>query len=199
MVGKELDEFRLEEERREMKTKNLVILALLVGIGTVLHMVAPPILFGMKPDMLLMTMFLGIILFPELKSVLLLGSVTGIVAGLTTAFPGGQIANIIDKPISAFIFFGMLIIVGKYSRSIITVCTLTALGTVISGIVFLTSAYLIVGLPGAFIGLFGAVVLPAAVVNTLVMIVLYPIALTIMKRSSFAQQKQLPQSKAQNL
>lgn len=182
-----------------MKTKNLVILALLVGIGTVLHMVAPPILFGMKPDMLLVMMFLGIILFPEAKSVLLLGAVTGIVSGLTTAFPGGLFANIIDKPISAFVFFGMLTIVSKYSRSIVTACTLTALGTIISGIVFLTSAYLIVGLPGAFIGLFGAVVLPTAVVNTLVMVVLYPVALTVMKRSSFAQQEQLPQSKVQNL
>lgn len=186
-----------------MKTKNLVILALLVGIGTVLHMVAPPILFGMKPDMLLTMMFLGIILFPEMKSVLLLGSVTGIIAALTTSFPGGQIANIIDKPITALIFFGLLLVANKFSRSLVTVCTLTAVGTIVSGVVFLASAYFIVGLPGAFIGLFGAVVLPAAVVNTIAMVVLYPVATTIMKRSDMTstakKQQPLPTSKTQNI
>ena len=40
-----------------MNTKVLVSLALLVGIGAVLHTVVPPILFGMKPDMMLTMMF----------------------------------------------------------------------------------------------------------------------------------------------
>ena len=55
-----------------MNTKNIVILALLAGIGVVLHTVMPSFL-GIKPDMMLAMMFLGIILIPEIKSVLLLG------------------------------------------------------------------------------------------------------------------------------
>ncbi|NGY83348.1 hypothetical protein F6Y03_19065 [Bacillus megaterium] len=50
-----------------MNTKVLVSLALLVGIGAVLHTVVPPILFGMKPDMMLTMMFLAILLFPSVK------------------------------------------------------------------------------------------------------------------------------------
>ncbi|MEQ2525612.1 tryptophan transporter [Bacillaceae bacterium CLA-AA-H227] len=166
-----------------MNTKNLVALALLVGMGAVLHLAIPGFAFGMKPDMMLAMMFLGIVLFPDSKSVLLLSLVTGVISGLTTSFPGGLIPNIIDKPITAFIFFGLFLALKKFRSNIISIAALTALGTIISGTVFLGSAYLIVGLPGSFAGLFGLAVLPATAANTLVMIVLYPIALTIVKRT----------------
>ncbi|MDP4169190.1 MAG: tryptophan transporter [Bacillota bacterium] len=166
-----------------MNTKNLVALSLLVGMGAVLHTVIPPIFMGMKPDMMLTMMFLGIILFPEKKSVLLLAIVTGIIAGLTSTFPGGLIPNIIDKPVTATIFFLLYLAFKKYQGNIVTVGALTAFGTLISGLVFLTSAYFIVGLPGPFAGLFAAVVLPTAVVNTITMVILYPIALTVVKRT----------------
>ncbi|MDV2687569.1 tryptophan transporter, partial [Alkalihalophilus lindianensis] len=77
-----------------MNTKNLVILALLAGIGVVLHTVMPSFL-TIKPDMMLAMMFLGIFIIPEIKSVMLLALVTGILSGLTTGFPGGTIPNII--------------------------------------------------------------------------------------------------------
>ncbi|XYY60229.1 tryptophan transporter [Bacillus velezensis] len=47
-----------------MKTKELVIMALFAAIGAVLHSIMPPVLFGMKPDMMLVMMFMGILLFP---------------------------------------------------------------------------------------------------------------------------------------
>lgn len=166
-----------------MNTKNLVALALLVGIGAVLHAVIPGIFLGMKPDMMLAMMFLGIILFPDFKSVLLLGIVTGLISGITTTFPGGLIPNIIDKFVTSFVFFGLFLSLNKFRNNIVSVAILTAIGTIISGTAFLTSAYFIVGLPGAFTGLFAAVVLPAAVINTIAMIVIYPVALSIVKRT----------------
>lgn len=166
-----------------MNTKNLVALALLVGIGAVLHAVIPGIFLGMKPDMMLAMMFLGIILFPDFKSVLLLGIVTGLISGITTTFPGGLIPNIIDKFVTSFVFFGLFLSLKKFRHSIVSIAILTAVGTIISGTAFLTSAYFIVGLPGAFAGLFAAVVLPAAVMNTIAMIIIYPIALSIVKRT----------------
>ncbi|WML51510.1 tryptophan transporter [Neobacillus sp. PS3-12] len=171
-----------------MNTKNLVALALLVGIGAVLHAVIPGIFLGMKPDMMLAMMFLGIILFPDFKSVLLLGIVTGLISGITTTFPGGLIPNIIDKFVTSFVFFGLFLSLNKFRNNIVSVAILTAVGTIISGIAFLTSAYFIVGLPGAFTGLFAAVVLPAAVINTIAMIVIYPIALSIVKRTKLTSQ-----------
>ncbi|KAA9031652.1 tryptophan transporter [Niallia endozanthoxylica] len=176
-----------------MNTKNLVALALLVGMGTVLHAVVPGFFLGMKPDMMLTMMFLGIVLFPDRKSVLLLGLATGIISGITTTFPGGLFPNIIDKFVTSFVFFALFLALNKYSRSIISVAVLTAVGTVISGIVFLGSAYLIVGLPGPFAALFATVVLPAAAVNTIVMIVLYPVATSILKRTKITNQQTISQ------
>ncbi|WP_374721648.1 tryptophan transporter [Peribacillus tepidiphilus] len=169
-----------------MNTKTLVSLSLLVGIGAALHTVVPGIFLGMKPDMMLTMMFLGIILFPEKKSVLLLGIVTGLISALTTTFPGGFVPNIIDKFVTAFLFFVLLTFIKKFHHSIVSVSALTAIGTIISGIVFLGSAYLIVGLPGPFLSLFAAVVLPAAAVNTIAMVVVYPIVNGIMKKSNVA-------------
>ena len=171
-----------------MNTKSLVALSLLVGMGAVLHAIIPPFFLGMKPDMMLTMMFLGIVLFPEKKSVFLLAILTGIISGLTTTFPGGMIPNIIDKPVTALIFFGLFLALAKYRDSLVSVAVLTAVGTIVSGIAFLTSAYYLVSLPGPFVGLFAAVVLPAAAFNTVAMVVLYPVALTVVKRTTISKQ-----------
>lgn len=167
-----------------MNTKNIVVLALLAGIGVVLHTVMPSFL-GIKPDMMLAMMFLGIILIPELKSVMLLAIVTGVLSALTTSFPMGQIPNIIDKPITALVFFGLFLALKKYRNSIVSVGVLTAVGTLISGTIFLGAASFLVGLPGntPFTALFVAGVLPAVALNTVIMVILYPVAQSIVKRT----------------
>ncbi|MBS4193553.1 tryptophan transporter [Lederbergia citri] len=166
-----------------MNTRVLVILALLMGIGTVLHFVIPPI-GGIKPDMALPLMFLGIVLFPEKKNVLLLAIGTGILTALTTGFPMGQIPNIIDKPITAFIFFGLYLLIVKRIPNIIGVAILAAVCTVISGVVFLGSAAILFELPGPFLALFATGVVPAMIINAIVLFILYPIASSILKRSN---------------
>ncbi len=60
----------------------------------------------MKPDMLLSMMFLGIMLFPKAKYVAVLSLGAGFISALTTQTPGGQIANMIDKPITGILFLG---------------------------------------------------------------------------------------------
>ncbi|CEI84054.1 putative tryptophan transport protein [Oceanobacillus oncorhynchi subsp. incaldanensis] len=170
-----------------MKTKILTILALLVSIGTVLHFVMPPLLFGVKPDMMLAMMFLGIILFPKWNYVILLAFATGAISALTTAAPGGQIANLIDKPLTAVAFFLLFLLVRKQMNTKVTASVLTFAGTLISGSIFLSVALFFLGfLEGGFLALFAAVVLPAAVMNTVIMLVVYPIVEGIMKRSKVA-------------
>jgi hypothetical protein len=167
-----------------MNTRILVILSLLVGIGTVLHAFVPPMLFGVKPDMLLSMMFLGILLFPKVKYVLILSIASGVISALTTSAPGGQIANIIDKPITAFLFFAMFLLLKDRININISAPVLTAIGTMISGSIFLSVALYILGLmEGGFLALFIGMVLPATVLNTIIMIIVYPIIQGIMKRS----------------
>src|SRR5690625_4735619 len=168
-----------------MNLRVLIILSLLVGIGAVLHTVAPPILFGMRPDMLPAMMFLGIMLFPRLQYVLLLSIVTGVVSALTTTFPGGQIANMIDKPITAFVFLAMFLAIKNMVNGNISAPVLAAIGTIISGSIFLGTGLFILGadVGAGYLTLLLTVVLPATAVNTIVMIVIYPVAQAIMKRS----------------
>lgn len=168
-----------------MNIRVLIILSLFVGIGAALHAVVPPILFGMRPDMSLAMMFLGIVLFPHIKYVLVLAVATGFVSALTTTFPLGQIPNIIEKPITALLFFGLFLLVRNKVNQSIAMPVLTVVGTLISGSLFLSIALFIIGanMGVGFIALFGANVLPATVVNTIVMVVLYPVIQTILKRS----------------
>lgn len=166
-----------------MKTKTLVSLSLLIGIGAALHFIIPGFFLGMKPDMMLLMMFLAIVLFPEKKNVFIVAMAAGAISAMTTTFPGGQIPNIIDKLVTAFLFYLLFIGFKKFSTSVISVSILTALGTIISGAVFLGSAYYIVSLPGPFAVLFGAVVLPAVLLNTVAIVIIYPIVKGIVQKT----------------
>ncbi|KKE79204.1 tryptophan transporter [Oceanobacillus caeni] len=169
-----------------MNIRILITLSLLVGIGTVLHAVVPGFVFGVKPDMLLSMMFLGVFLFPKARYVLLLALVSGVISALTTQAPGGQIANMIDKPLSAFIVLALFVLLQKKVRNAISAPILTFIGTVISGSVFVGVVALFAGLGnGTFLAMFVGAVLPAAAVNTLIMVVIYPVVQSIMKRTKF--------------
>lgn len=167
-----------------MNTRVLVFLSMLLGIGAVLHYVIPGFIYGMKPDMLLSMMFLGIILFPKAKYVVILSVAAGVISAITTTTVGGQIANMIDKPITGLLFFGLLLLLKNRVNTKFYVPVLTAIGTMISGSLFLTVALYVVGLmEGAFILLFLTVVLPATALNTALMVVVYPIVQNILKRT----------------
>jgi hypothetical protein len=71
----------------------------------------------------------------------------------------------------------------KLSNQIKVVFT-TAMGTIVSGSSFLTVVILTVGLGGSFKALFLSVVLPAAVVNTIVGVCLFNIINTAVKRGA---------------
>ena len=158
-------------------------MSLLIGIGAALHFIIPGFFLGMKPDMMLLMMFLAIVLFPGKRNVLTVALAAGAISALTTTFPGGQIPNVIDKLVTAFLFYLLFIGIRRFSTSVISVSILTALGTIISGAVFLGSAYYIVSLPGPFVALFGAVVLPAVLLNTVAIIIIYPIVNGIVKKT----------------
>ncbi|TFD97659.1 tryptophan transporter [Jeotgalibacillus sp. R-1-5s-1] len=169
-----------------MNTKTLVVLALFAGMGTALHLLIPGALL-MKPDMSLLMMFLGILLFPGVKNVLLIGLATGVLSGLTTTFPGGFLPNLIDKPITAFIFYGLILLGARFVKSAVGAGIFAGVGTLVSGLIFLGSAAVLVGLPGPIMALFASAVLPAIAVNSVLMAIMYPIAKTIMKRSNLIE------------
>lgn len=172
-----------------MNTKKLVLMALLVAVGAALYIVIPGINGGMKPDFMLTMMILGIILFPDAKSTFLLALTTGVLSGLFSTFPGGFVPNVIDKFITAFIIFAIVRFAAvKATKTLGTIATI-AIGTMISGGIFLSIAMLILNFSGesTFLGLYAVVVLPAALLNSVAAFFIRPILVNLLERTSFKQ------------
>ena len=151
-------------------TKQLVTNALLLAVGFLLHYLTPAMGLSMQIDFSLITMILVINLNKNnFNTCVASGVVTGIFSGLTTKFPLGLIPNIIDKIVTTIFVYLLLKLLDKTAlHSKIKAIVVNAVGTLVSGTVFLASALLITGLPAPFIVLFVTVVLPAIAVNTII-------------------------------
>lgn len=149
-------------------TKQLVTNALLLAIGFLLHYLTPAIGLPMQIDFSLITLILIINLNKNnFGSCISAGIATGIFSGLTTKFPMGLIPNIIDKAVTAVAVYLLIKLLDKTSLSSkVKAIAVNAVGTIVSGTVFLVSALILVGLPAPFGLLFVSVVLPAIAVNT---------------------------------
>ncbi|PRR79186.1 putative tryptophan transport protein [Clostridium liquoris] len=156
-----------------MKLKSFVLSSLFLAIGFLLHQITPPFLFGMKPDFLLIMMFISIFLVDDHKLTTIVGIVSGILTAATTTFPGGQIPNLIDKIITCQVVYMLFKILKNRVNNNITIILVSFIGTFISGLVFLYSALIIVGLPVSFMTLLVAVVLPATLLNSVVSFFLF--------------------------
>lgn len=158
-----------------MKLKDMILTSLLIAIGLVLHYIVPPIVGGMKPDFLLAMLFVALYINHRPKNALVAGLLAGIFSALTTGFPGGQIANMVDKFVTAFVVMAMIKVFSKFNSNL-TVLFTAFVGTVLSGVIFLQTALFVVGsLPMAFPVLFTSVVIPAALVNTVATFICYKV------------------------
>ena len=151
-----------------MKTKQLVTNALLLAVGFILHYVTPAI-GSMQIDFSLITLVLIINLNRNSFSTCLASGVaTGIFSGITSKFPMGMIPNLIDKIVTTIAVYFLVKLLDKTAlHSKIKAIVVNAVGTLVSGTVFLCSALLLVGLPAPFELLFVTVVIPATIVNTI--------------------------------
>src|SRR6056297_214022 len=159
-------------ERNIDLRKNLVT-ALLLAVGFILRNFIPISIGSMKGDIMLGITFVCILINPTLKNTILTGLLAGIITAMTTAFPGGQVANLVDKFLTAFLVLGMVKVIGKYKHKAIPIGIIGLIGTIFSGSVFLLTALTLVGLPVGFNVLLATVVLPTAVINTPITILLY--------------------------
>lgn len=167
-----------------MNTKKMTINAILLAIGALLHYVTPALGLPMQPDFALAMLIVVIFVNEDYKTALIAGIITGIFTAMSTKFPGGQLPNIIDKLITTnFVYFALLPVRNKLAANI-KMPIILLLGTIVSGLVFLGSAAIIVGLPGSFTALFTLVVLPATVINAVAGTVLYNAINLALKRSS---------------
>lgn len=158
------------KDDRSYKTKKLVINSLLLSIGFLLHYFMPALGLPMEIDFSLVTLVLIVSLNKDcFGTCLASGGATGILCGITSKFPMGLIPNIIDKLVTTVIVFALIRLLDKtkLSAKMKTIVT-NAVGTLVSGTVFLVSALLLVELPAPFTLLFATVVIPATIANTIV-------------------------------
>jgi hypothetical protein len=168
-----------------MNTKNLVLMSLLVSIGAALYLVIPGFNGGMKPDFMLTMMFIGILLFPKASHVFLLAITTGVISGLFSTFPAGFIPNVVDKFITAFVFFAVVLALKHLTTKLPVAVALTAIGTLFSGVIFLSVAIFVLGVDLPFGGLVIGVVLPTVALNSIAFFFIFPIVTQLVKRSKF--------------
>jgi hypothetical protein len=160
-------------------------MAMLVAVGAALYLIIPGINGGMKPDFMLTMMFIGILLFRDVKSVFILTIATGVLSGLFSTFPLGFLPNIVDKLITGFVFYAVIKLFKSISSNLIASNVLVGLGTLLSGFIFLSVAIFILGVDVPFLFLYTTVVLPAVVLNGLAFFLIQPIVTKILERSSF--------------
>ena len=152
-----------------MKTKQLTTNAVLLAVGFLLHYVTPAMGLPMQIDFSLITLILVITLNRNnFGSCIAAGIATGIFSGVTSKFPAGLIPNIVDKIMTTIVVYLIIKLLNKTAlHNKIKAIVVNAVGTLVSGAVFLVSALLLVGLPAPFSVLFTTVVIPAIVVNTI--------------------------------
>ena len=158
-------------QTNSIQTRNLTVSAIFMALGLVLHLMVPGVFFGVKPDFLLSMMFISLMIVDDSKEALLIGVAGGIMSALTTGFPAGQIPNFIEKIITSLVIFYVIKTIGK-NFSVPKIILIFALGTLISGTLFLTIALTMTNQLNLFLPSYPAV-LVAMVINAILGIFLY--------------------------
>jgi hypothetical protein len=167
-----------------MNTKKMIINAILLAIGALLHQITPALGLPMQPDFALAMLIIIVLMNEDYKTALIAGIITGIFTALTTKFPGGQLPNIVDKLVTVNIIYFILLPLRDKVKANVKMAIVLLLGTLISGVTFLGSAAVMVGLPASFNALFVAVVLPATVINVIAGTILYNTINLALRRGS---------------
>ena len=158
---------------KSLNVKKMILNAILIAIGALLHQITPAIGLPMQPDFAIAMLFIIILLNKDYKTTLISSIIMGIITALTTKFPGGQLPNIIDKLVTAHFIYFLYKIIGQKQSDNIKIILALIFGTMVSGLTFLGSASILVGLPAGFMLLVGTVVVPAVIMNLILGMMLY--------------------------
>lgn len=159
-----------------MNTKRMITNAILIAVGAILHQLTPLLGVPMQPDLSLAILFIIIVYNKDYKTTLICGIIVGVFAALTTKTPGGQLPNIIDKILTSNIMYLGLIPLRERMSSIKQISLLLPVGTLISGTLFISVLMMLGGIPFEKFGLlFTTVVVPTAILNVIVGLVLFKV------------------------
>ncbi|MGG7176649.1 tryptophan transporter [Clostridium paraputrificum] len=168
-----------------MKTKKMIINAILIAIGVILHVVTPAIGLPAQPDFALAMLFVIMILNKDYKTTLFSGIIIGIFTALTTKTVGGQLPNIIDKLVTCNVMYLVLMPLREKVNKNVQAIVLLLFGTGLSGLTFLTSLAVIIGIKGSIIAPILAVVIPTAIINVIIGLIIFKVVERAIKQTNF--------------
>lgn len=188
------ENIKMGDETMKTNIKKLVLNSLLLALGLLLHQLTPVLGLPIQPDMALTMLFIIMIINKnDYKSCLVSGIATGIFTAMTTKFPGGQVPNVIDKFITTNMIFILMFIIYKLpiisklkesKQNLIMSTIILPIGTFISGVIFLLSAQVLVGLPSSFTALFMVAVFPSIFINSIAGMFLYKVlSISLIRRN----------------
>ncbi|MDD4503192.1 MAG: tryptophan transporter [Clostridiaceae bacterium] len=176
-----------------MSLRKNILISLLLAIGYIMHQIIPGTIGNMKFDLMLSFIFVALFISRDFKSTMLTALLGGFITALTTTFPGGQIANLVDKLATCIAVYLMIKVFDRIKFKQVSTGIIAFIGTIISGTTFLYTALVLVGLPAPFSVLFAGIVLPTAVTNIFVTLVVYNAVKLALKATGakFAQSKEM--------
>ncbi|KNF09232.1 putative tryptophan transport protein TrpP [Gottschalkia purinilytica] len=156
-----------------MLRKN-ILSALLLALGFIIHQLTPAGFAGITFDIQLTVLFVIIAINMDFKNAIMTGIASGLITSLTTKTPGGHIPNFIDKIVTSILIYFIILLLFKVLNKQVSLVISGAIGTIISGSVFLGCLILLGGLPAkAFTAAFITAVLPTALVNCILTVIVY--------------------------
>jgi hypothetical protein len=102
-----------------MNLRKNIIISLLLAIGYIMHQIVPGTIGNMKFDLMLSFIFVALFISRDFKSTILTALLGGFITALTTTFPGGQIANVVDKLVTCIAVYLMMKVFDKLPFSVL--------------------------------------------------------------------------------
>ncbi len=153
-------------------TRRISHLSILLALGLVLNMAVQAFsIQGMKVDFIVVMLCISILDAESFKEAVMIGISYGVLTGLTTSFPFGQVANLIDKIIVSMMLYSTISFLNLKIDNKVSLAIYAAFATVLSGALFLSIALAMAKNTELFLFLFMTVVLPSMIGNSIVIII----------------------------
>lgn len=163
-------------------TKRISYMSILLALGLVLNLIVQVFsIQGMKVDFVVVMLCLSLLLAESYEETLLAGLAFGLLTALTTTFPNGQIANIIDKFMIALILYTIKNIFHLSLTHKTHVFMFGLIATLLSGSIFLAVALTLSQSLNMFSFLFVTIVIPSTIGNCIMLPIASKILMSVKK------------------
>lgn len=153
--------------------RKITQMSILLALGLVLNLSVQMFsLQGMKVDFVVVMLCISILNSESYEEVIMAGVAYGLLTALTTTFPNGQLANIIDKLVVSLVMYNVknILKVNYNNKLLLIIFSLSA--TLLSGFIFLFTALYMSQTLNMFYILFFSIVIPSAIGNSIMITIL---------------------------